>query len=93
MSTPTDYGRLFSSKSQFFWLLSLGRQFGQINFEAFGVFFGQFISTHFDTASPLSMLSINQPLFLQKLSLLFKSKTFILDWDLNLNLDGKELGI
>ena len=30
---------------------------------------GQFISTNFGTLSPLSMFSINQPLFLQKLSL------------------------
>ena len=28
-------------------LLGLGRQFGRISFGAFGVFFGQFISTHF----------------------------------------------
>ena len=28
--------------------------------------FGQFICIHFDTLSPLSMFSINQPLFLQK---------------------------
>ena len=30
--------------------------------------FGQFISTHFGTVSPLSMFSIIQPLFLQKKS-------------------------
>jgi hypothetical protein len=28
--------------------------------------FGRYISTHFGTVSPLSMFSINQPLFLQK---------------------------
>ena len=50
--------------------------------------FGQFISTHFGTVSPLSMFFINQPLFLQKLS---KSQIFIWDWDLNL--DRKEFGI
>ena len=46
--------------------LFLGRQFGQINFWAFGGILGQFI--HFDTVSPLSMFSIikYQPLFLQK---------------------------
>ena len=38
-------------------LLGLGRQFGQINFGAFG---------HFGTVSPLSMFSINLFLFLQK---------------------------
>ena len=43
-------------------LLGVGRQFGQINFGAFGVF----ICTHFGILSPLSMFSINQPLFLQK---------------------------
>ena len=50
-------------------LLGLGRQFGQINFVAIGVLtLGRFISTHFGTVShcPLSMFSINQPLFLQK---------------------------
>jgi hypothetical protein len=31
--------------------------------------FDQFISTHFGTVSPLSMFSINQPLFLQKVNL------------------------
>ena len=33
--------------------------------------FGQTISTHFGTVSPLSMLSINQPLFLQTTMLLY----------------------
>jgi hypothetical protein len=42
-------------------LFGLGRQIGQINF-----FFGQLIHTHFGTVSPLSMFSINHPLFLQK---------------------------
>ena len=59
----TDYGRPmkpFASKSQTF---GLGQTIGQINF---GAFFGQFIRTHFDAVSPLSMFSINQPLFLQK---------------------------
>jgi hypothetical protein len=32
-------------------LLGLGRQFGQKCFLAFGLFFGQFISTHFGTVS------------------------------------------
>ena len=47
-------------------LLGLGRQFVQINLGAFGFIFGQFISTHIATVSPLAMFSINQPLFLQK---------------------------
>ena len=46
-------------------LFGLVRQFGQINFGAYS----QFISAHFGTVSPLSMFSISQPLFLQKLSL------------------------
>ena len=41
-------------------LLGLGRQLWGI----WGIF-EQFISTHFGTVSPLSMLCINQPLFLQ----------------------------
>ena len=59
-------------------LLGLGRQYGQINFGAIWGIFGQFISAHFGTVSPLSMFSI-----------IFK--IFILDWDLNLG--RKELGI
>ena len=57
MIISTDYGRpmkLFFIEITNF--LGLARQFGQINFGAFGV-------------SPLSMFSINQPLFLQKVSL------------------------
>ena len=69
-------------------LLGLGKQFGQINFRAFGIF-GRFISTHFCTVSPLSTFSIIQPLLLQKLSLYIH--IFIWDWDLNLG--RKELGI
>ena len=43
------------------------------------------MSTHFGTVSPLSMFSINQPLFLQKTMPLYpKSQIFIWDWDLNL---------
>jgi hypothetical protein len=41
--------------------LDLGRQFGQINFGAFGSIFSRFISTHFG-----SVFFINQSLFLQK---------------------------
>ena len=55
----TDYGRLFSSKSQTFGL-------GQTNWaDKFWGIFGWFIRTHFGIVSPLSMFSINQPLFLQ----------------------------
>ena len=41
--------------------------------------FGQTISTHLRTVSPLFMFSIIQPLFLQE-----KSKIFIRDWNFNL---------
>ena len=41
--------------------------------------FDRFISTHFDTVSPLPMLS--------------KSQIFVLDWDCILNLGRKELEI
>ena len=50
-------------------LLGLDRQFGQTiwadKFRGIWGIFGWFISTHFGTVSPLSMFSINQPLFLQ----------------------------
>ena len=52
----TDYERLI--KPFFHWnteLLGLGRQIGQINSEAFGVFSN--ISTHFGSMKPLSMFS------------------------------------
>ena len=48
--------------------------------------FSQFISTHFGTVSPLSMFSINQPLFLQKLSLYIQISN-------DLSLGRNELGI
>ena len=60
--------------------------------------FGQSNSTHLSTVSPLSMFSIIQPLFLQKVSLYIHipniylaSPIFIWDW--NLNLGRKDLGI
>ena len=48
--------------------------------------FGQNISIHFGTVSPLSMFSINKPLFLQKESILYPNPEYlpIWDWDLNL---------
>jgi hypothetical protein len=45
-------------------LLGLGRQFGQINFGAFGVFLANLSAPIL--VSPLSMLSTDQPLFIQK---------------------------
>ena len=77
-------------------LQGLGRKFGQINFFVIWGIFCQSISTHFGTMSPLSMFSINQPLFLKKeKAFISKSQSFILDWDLNLILilGRKELGI
>ena len=55
--------------------------------------FCQTISTHFGTVSPSSsMFFIIQPLFLHKTQpLLSTSQIFICDWDLNLNLNRKEL--
>jgi hypothetical protein len=53
----------FSLKSQTF---GLGQTNWQDKFWGIWGIFGQFISTHFGTVSPLSMFSINQSLFLQK---------------------------
>ena len=61
-------------------LLGFSRQFGQINFGAFGVpMFGRFISTHFGTVNPLTM-------FYRFKNLAFISQSKIFIWDLNLNL-------
>ena len=51
-------------------LLGLGKQFGLWAHKFWGIF-GQFISTHFGTVSPLAMFSINQPLFLKNPKYLF----------------------
>ena len=55
--------------------------------------FGQFISTHFGTVSPLSMFPLFNHHFYKKLKPLYlsTSQKFIWDWDLNLG--RKELGI
>ena len=59
-------------------LLGLGRQFGQtIWADKFWGIFGQFISTHFGKVSPLSMFSINQPLFLQKTKPLYPNPKYL----------------
>ena len=55
--------------------------------------FGQTISTHFGSMSPLSMFSIIQPLFLQKSKPLYPHASQIFIWDWDLNLGCKELGI
>ena len=55
----------------FFWL-------EQTNWaEKFWGIFGQFISTHFGTVSPLSMFFINQPLFLQKIKSLYPNPIYL----------------
>jgi hypothetical protein len=56
----------FSSKSQ---TLGLGQTIWADKFWGIWGIFGRFIRTHFGTVSPLSIFSINQPLFLKKLSL------------------------
>ena len=65
---------LFSSKSQTFGL-------GHTNWpdEFWGIWgiFGQFISTHFGTVSPLSMFSTNQPSFLQKAKPLYPHPKYL----------------
>ena len=48
--------------------------------------FGRFINTHFGTVSPLSMFSINQPLFLQKTKPSYPNPKYIFIWDWDLNL-------
>ena len=65
---------LVSLKSQTFWL-------GQTNWpdQFWGIWgiFGQTISTHFGTVSPLSMFSIIQPLFLQKTKSLYSHPKYL----------------
>jgi hypothetical protein len=77
-----DYRRSmnFSSKSQTF---GLGQKIWADKFRGIFSIFGQLISPHFGTVSPLSMFSINQPLFLQKTKPSYP----------NLNLGQKESGI
>ena len=75
---------LYSLKSQTFCL-------GQTNWaDLFWGIFGQTISTHFGTVSPLSMFSIIHPIVLKK-AFKWKSQIFISDWDLTLGRKG--LGI
>ena len=54
-------------------LLGLGRQLGQINFGAFGIFLADL-----GTVSPLPMFSINQPLFVQKTKLLYPNFFYLI---------------
>ena len=65
---------LFSSKSQTF---GLGQTIWADKFWGIQGCFCQFISTHFGTVSPLSMLSINQSLFLQKTKPLYSDHNYL----------------
>ena len=56
-------------------LLGLGRQFGQINFGVFSADLIAPILVH--TVSPLSILSITQPLFLQKTKPLYLNPKYL----------------
>ena len=74
------HGLRMSNEGFFHWnaeLLGLGRPIGQMNSGAFGVFFGQTITTHFGTVSPLSMFSIIQPLFLQETKPLYPHSKYL----------------
>ena len=55
--------------------LGWGRRIGQIDFGAFGILSAELQGP---------MFFINQPLFLQKLSIYIHTQIFIWDWDLNL---------
>jgi hypothetical protein len=77
MTWNSDYGRpmkTFSSKSQTFglWQKDWADKFWGI----LGIF-DRFISTHFGTVSPLSMFSINHPLFLQKTKPLYPHHKYL----------------
>ena len=67
--TPNE--AFFSSKSQ---SCGLGQT---IWADKFWGIFEQFISTQFGTVSPLSMFSINQPLFLQKTKPLYPNPKYL----------------
>jgi hypothetical protein len=66
--------KLFSLKTRTFGL-------GQTNwaYKFWGIWgiFGQTISTHFGTVSPLSIFSINQSLFLQKTKPLYPNSKYL----------------
>jgi hypothetical protein len=76
MSKTTDYGRPmkpFFIEISNFWAWAEADNFWGI----WGIF-GQFISTHFGTVSLLSMLSINQALFLQKTKPLYPHPEYLI---------------
>ena len=74
--SPTDaQWCLFSLKSQTF---GLGQTIWADKFLGIWVLFWPIISTYFGTVSSLSMLSINQPLFLQKTKRLYPNPKCLL---------------
>ena len=85
-TTDTQRELFFFLKSQIF---GLGQT---IWADKFWGIFGQFISTYFGTLIPLSMFSINQPLFLQKTKPLHPHTKYLFG-DLDLNLGREKLGI
>jgi hypothetical protein len=72
LRTPNEAS--FHQNPQF---LRLGRQFGQINFGAFGVIPANLSAPILVLLSPLSMFSINQPLFLQKTKTLYPNPKYL----------------
>ena len=77
ITSATDYGhpmKPFSSKSQTF---GLGQTIWADKFWGIWSIFGQFIITHFGTMSPLSMFSINEPLFLQRTKPLYPNLKYL----------------
>ena len=70
MLSLTDYGR---PMKPFFIKIP---NFGAWTDKIWGIF-GQFISTHLGTVSPLSMFSINQPLCLQKIMPLYTNPKYL----------------
>ena len=61
---------LFSDWLWPYCVLGLGRQFGEIKFGSFGVL-------SVDLSAPLSMFSINQPLFLQNTKPLYPNLKYL----------------
>ena len=101
-STPHVFAdRLRTPNEDFFHrnpkLSGLGRQFGQINFVAFGVFSADLSAPILIQWVPCPCFPlINNHYFYKKTKPLYmvsKAQIFIWDWDLNLNLGRKELGI
>ena len=72
LQTPNE--TFFSSNSQTF---GLGQTICADKFWGTYGILGRFISTHFGTVSPLSMFSINQPLFLQKTKPLYQNSKYL----------------